>query len=115
MIMTTLAPNQSKHTPLGTFHREVYIFCRYEVLFRQSVGTEDVFLGMSGKTPATASCHHQLVSTELSCPKKHTSRFIFCQVRITLPATQLHEVELHVTNTFLDCSTPKLSVDTHNV
>ena len=40
-------------------------YIRYEVVFQQSVGAEDVFLCMAGNTPATASCHHQLVSNIL--------------------------------------------------
>ena len=38
------------------------VYVRYDVVFQQSVGAEDVFLGMEGKTPATSSCHHQIVS-----------------------------------------------------
>ena len=30
----------------------------YEILYKQSVGTEDTFLGMSDKTPASQDCSH---------------------------------------------------------
>lgn len=33
----------------------------YDIIFKQSVGAEDVFLGMGGKTPATASCEGMVV------------------------------------------------------
>ena len=34
----------------------------YELVFKQAVSAEDVFLGMSNKNPTTASCEHMLVS-----------------------------------------------------
>ena len=34
----------------------------YDVIFKQSVGTEDVFLGMGTKNPTTASCENLVVS-----------------------------------------------------
>ena len=33
----------------------------YEIMYKQSVGTEDTFLGMSDKTPATQDCTHLCV------------------------------------------------------
>ena len=36
----------------------------YDMVFKQSVGTEDVFLGMSMKNPTTASCENMLVSAD---------------------------------------------------
>lgn len=35
---------------------------RYEMVFQQSVATEDAFLGMGSKTPLTASCEDLVVS-----------------------------------------------------
>ena len=32
------------------------------MLFKQAVGSEDVFLGMGNKTPLTSSCEDMLVS-----------------------------------------------------
>ena len=40
---------------------------RYDIVFRQSVGAEDIFMGMGGKSPATASCRYQLVSLPARC------------------------------------------------
>lgn len=34
---------------------------QYDILFKQSVGTEDVYLGMGTKNPATASCENMVV------------------------------------------------------
>ena len=36
---------------------------RYELVFKQAVTTEDVFLGMGLKNPATASCEDLVVCT----------------------------------------------------
>lgn len=36
------------------------------MVFRQTVGAEDVFLGMGGKNPTTASCEELLVRTHSS-------------------------------------------------
>ncbi len=33
----------------------------YDILFKQSVGTEDVFLGMGPKNPTTACCENMVV------------------------------------------------------
>lgn len=33
----------------------------YDLIFKQSVGTEDVFLGMGPKNPSTASCESMVV------------------------------------------------------
>lgn len=33
----------------------------YDVIFKQSVGTEEVYLGMGAKNPTTASCENLLV------------------------------------------------------
>uniref|UniRef100_A0A8C4SNK0 Dynein axonemal assembly factor 6 n=1 Tax=Erpetoichthys calabaricus TaxID=27687 RepID=A0A8C4SNK0_ERPCA len=37
----------------------------YEVIFKQHVGTEDVFLGMSRKDPSSACCECMLVSFKI--------------------------------------------------
>lgn len=39
--------------------------CSFEVLYKQRVGTEDVFLGMSDKTPSTLHCDLMVVKIEL--------------------------------------------------
>lgn len=37
--------------------------CRYEMVFKQAVSAEDVFLGMGAKNPTTASCEDLVVSS----------------------------------------------------
>ena len=87
----------------------------YDLIFKQSVGAEDVFLGMGGKTPATASCEGMVVCL-LVCVcvcgggggggggewVNLTSSF---QVKIKLPGAELKDVQLDITDTFLDCKT----------
>ncbi|KXJ80700.1 hypothetical protein RP20_CCG023820 [Aedes albopictus] len=38
----------------------------YKISYKQTVGTEDLFLQMSGKTPSTASCENMIVEVFLS-------------------------------------------------
>ena len=66
----------------------------YEIVYKQAVSAEDVFLGMSLKTPTTASCEDLVV-------------------KIKLPNTDFTDVELDVTETFLDCRTPKFRLGLH--
>lgn len=58
------------------------------MVFQQSVFTEDLFLGMGNKNPSTASCENLVI-------------------KIKLPETNYSDVHLDVTDTFLDCRTPK--------
>lgn len=51
---------------------------RYEFNYKQSVGTEDTFLGMSDKTPLTADCTHLVV-------------------KIHFPKATMKELDLNVT------------------
>ncbi|KAK3250324.1 hypothetical protein CYMTET_40285 [Cymbomonas tetramitiformis] len=37
----------------------------YEFLYRQAVGTEDAFLGLSGKDPSSADCEEMILRVEL--------------------------------------------------
>ena len=39
----------------------LYSWSRYEIILKQSVGTEDVFLGLSGKDPSSMCCEAMLV------------------------------------------------------
>jgi hypothetical protein len=51
----------------------VYIlyFFRYDIIYKQAVTSEDMFLGMGNKNPATASCEDMVVSiTCLSNPSR---------------------------------------------
>ncbi|XP_072293129.1 dynein axonemal assembly factor 6-like [Eucyclogobius newberryi] len=66
----------------------------YEVIMKQSVGAEDVFLGLSGKDPSSMSCEALLV-------------------KIKLPDTRLADVVLDINETFLDLRTPKFKLGLH--
>ncbi|XP_062514857.1 dynein axonemal assembly factor 6-like, partial [Corticium candelabrum] len=59
----------------------------YEYLFQQAVSAEEMFLGMGSKNTSTASCENLLV-------------------KIKLPGVKYSDVQLDVTDTFLDCRTP---------
>ena len=39
-----------------------YFLNRYDIVYKQAVTSEDMFLRMSNKTPATASCENMVVS-----------------------------------------------------
>jgi len=43
---------------------------KYEIYFKQAVGTEDVFLGMSGKSPASFDCTHIVVKVYFPACKR---------------------------------------------
>ncbi|CAB4035022.1 Hypothetical predicted protein, partial [Paramuricea clavata] len=66
----------------------------YEIIFKQKVTSEDIFFGMSNKNPSTACCE-DLVA------------------KINLPETKYADVNLNVTDTFLDCQTPKYKLGMH--
>ncbi|OCT67277.1 dynein assembly factor 6, axonemal [Xenopus laevis] len=66
----------------------------YEVLFKQRVGTEDMFLGMTRKDPSTACCEQMVI-------------------RINLPGIKVSEVSLQVKKKFLDLRTPKHKLALH--
>ncbi|XP_046772742.1 dynein axonemal assembly factor 6 isoform X2 [Gallus gallus] len=64
----------------------------YEILFKQHVGTEDVFFGMSRKDPSTACCEDMVV-------------------KIKLPETKFSDITLDIQDKVLDLRTPqKVSV-----
>lgn len=48
--------------PFSSIIRQWLLFLRYEIFFKQHVGTEDVFFGMTGKDPSTACCEDIVVS-----------------------------------------------------
>lgn len=58
---------------------------------RQRVGAEDVYLGMSGKTPATFDCDVMVI-------------------RVELPRTALKDIQLNVTEQRLVVDAPELCV-----
>lgn len=66
----------------------------YEIILKQSVGTEDLFLGLSGKDPSSMCCEAMLV-------------------KIKLPDTKATDVILDVKEKFLDLRTPKYKLGLH--
>ena len=89
---------------------------RYDIVYKQAVTSEDMFLGMSNKTPATASCENMTVSALYIsyltlnvevCLCTHSRGSSLFQVKITLPDTKFADVKLDVKDKFLDCRTPK--------
>ncbi|XP_040000090.1 protein PIH1D3 [Xiphias gladius] len=66
----------------------------YEIILKQSVRTEDLFLGLSGKDPSSMCCEAMLV-------------------KIKLPDTKATEVVLDVKEKFLDLRTPKHKLGLH--
>ncbi|XP_041659715.1 protein PIH1D3 [Cheilinus undulatus] len=66
----------------------------YEIILKQSVGTEDLFLGLNGKDPSSMCCEAMLV-------------------KIKLPETKATDVFLDVKKKFLDLRTPKYKLGLH--
>uniref|UniRef100_A0AAQ4PEA9 Dynein axonemal assembly factor 6 n=1 Tax=Gasterosteus aculeatus aculeatus TaxID=481459 RepID=A0AAQ4PEA9_GASAC len=66
----------------------------YEVILKQSVGTEDLFLGLNRKDPSSMCCEAMLV-------------------KIKLPETEATDVVLDVKEKFLDLRTPKYKLGLH--
>eukprot|EP00062_Callorhinchus_milii_P026144 gi/632987915/ref/XP_007882823.1/ PREDICTED: protein PIH1D3 [Callorhinchus milii] len=66
----------------------------YEILFKQRVGTEDVFLGVSRKDGSTACCEDMVI-------------------RINLPDTKLSDVTLDVNDRFLTLRSPHYKLGLH--
>eukprot|EP00117_Sycon_ciliatum_P043479 scpid29550/ scgid31471/ Uncharacterized protein CXorf41; Sarcoma antigen NY-SAR-97 len=63
----------------------------YQVIYKQSIGSEDVFLGLNNRTPSTASCEDMVVI-------------------IDVPHTKRSDMQLDVSDTFLDFETPRLKL-----
>ena len=63
----------------------------YEILYKQRVGTEDVFLGIGGLDPSSRCCQDLLV-------------------RIALPGTKQNEISLDVTNGVLILQAPNFAL-----
>lgn len=66
----------------------------YEMIFKQAVTSEDMYLQMSGRNPSSSSCEDLVI-------------------KIKLPDTEYSDVNLDVTDTFLDCRTPKYKLGVH--
>ncbi|KAM4021275.1 dynein axonemal assembly factor 6 [Anomaloglossus baeobatrachus] len=66
----------------------------YEMHFKQRVGSEDLFMGLSRKNPSTACCEDIVV-------------------KIHLPNTRASDMSLDITRKFLDLRTPKYKLGLH--
>ncbi|XP_053329758.1 dynein axonemal assembly factor 6 [Spea bombifrons] len=66
----------------------------YQIIFKQSVRPEDVFLGFTQKNSSTTCCEDMMI-------------------RINLPGTKSSDVLLQVKNNFLDLHTPKYKLGLH--
>ncbi|VDI27971.1 Hypothetical predicted protein [Mytilus galloprovincialis] len=60
----------------------------YDIIYKQAITSEDMFLQMGNKNNATASCEDMVV-------------------KIELPGTKGSDIELDVKSKFLDCRTPR--------
>lgn len=66
----------------------------YDIIYKQAVTSEDMFLQMGNKNPATASCEDMIV-------------------KINLPGCKVADVTLDVKSKFLDCRTPTYRLGLH--
>ncbi|WAQ98438.1 DAAF6-like protein [Mya arenaria] len=66
----------------------------YDIVYKQAVTSEDMFLQMGNKTPATSSCEDMVV-------------------KVKLPDTKIADVALDVKTKFLDCRTRKYFLGLH--
>lgn len=66
----------------------------FDILFKQRVGSEDVFLGMSGVTPSSIHCDTILV-------------------KVTMPGAQLADVDLDVTEQRITVSSSQYKLATY--
>ncbi|XP_069604717.1 dynein axonemal assembly factor 6 isoform X2 [Ranitomeya imitator] len=67
---------------------------KYEIHFKQRVGSEDLFMGLSRKNPSTACCEDLVV-------------------KIHLPNTRASDMSLDITRKFLDLRTPRYKLGLH--
>ncbi len=67
------------------------------MLFKQKVGTEDVFLGMSDMDPSSTKCQELLFKVLCFFLKVN----LFWTLKIKLPGTKFPEIALDVTKTIL--------------
>eukprot|EP01017_Pseudomicrothorax_dubius_P028605 TRINITY_DN3404_c0_g1_i2.p1 TRINITY_DN3404_c0_g1~~TRINITY_DN3404_c0_g1_i2.p1 ORF type:complete len:204 (-),score=51.51 TRINITY_DN3404_c0_g1_i2:429-1040(-) len=79
-------PNEVQDTPKDQF--ETRPCPDFEILYKQKVGAEDVFLGMSNIDPTSTKCQEILF-------------------KISLPDTKLKEISLDVTQQTICVQTPK--------
>lgn len=67
---------------------------RYEIRYKQRVGAEDVFLGMSEKTPGSSDCTHLVV-------------------KVHFPGAALADLDLKVTKRRIKAESPRLLLSTY--
>ncbi|NXU77373.1 PIHD3 protein, partial [Oreotrochilus melanogaster] len=67
---------------------------RYQILFKQHLGTEDIFFGMNRKDPSTACCEDMVI-------------------KIKLPETKYSDITLDIQDTVLDLRTPQKKLLLH--
>lgn len=58
------------------FAGKYYVY-RYDIVYEQTVNTEDVFLGIGNKTPMTSSCNQLLVLLRSTLPTKRAAFLVF--------------------------------------
>ncbi|CAM9526156.1 dynein axonemal assembly factor 6 [Lampetra fluviatilis] len=99
----TVKPNSSKdiwdedEVPIGPQYDDTpdhRLQPQYEVLFKQKVGTEDIFLGMGRKDSSTACCEDMLI-------------------KVQLPGSRSADIKLDVHDTFLDVRTDTYKLGLH--
>ncbi|XP_077984927.1 dynein axonemal assembly factor 6-like [Glandiceps talaboti] len=66
----------------------------YDIIFKQAITTEDMFLQMGNKNPTSSSCEDIVI-------------------KIQLPGTKKGDVDLNVTDKFLDCRSAKFKLGLH--
>ncbi|XP_050997229.1 dynein axonemal assembly factor 6 [Acomys russatus] len=80
-----------EEVPEGAEHDDIWDVREtpdYEIVFQQTVGTEDVYLGLTRKDPSTACCEELVV-------------------KIKLPDTNPSEIQIDIQEMLLDLRTPK--------
>ncbi|ESO93666.1 hypothetical protein LOTGIDRAFT_182066 [Lottia gigantea] len=66
----------------------------FDIMYKQAVTSEDIFLQMGNKTNATSSCEAMVI-------------------KIQLPGTKMADVDLDVKPKYLDCRSPKYKLGLH--
>ncbi|KAL1767028.1 PIH1D3 [Sigmodon hispidus] len=80
-----------EEVPEGAEHDDIWDVREipdYDIVFQQTVGTEDIYLGLTRKDPSTACCQELVV-------------------KIKLPDTNPSEIQIDIQETLLDLRTPK--------
>ena len=92
-----------KYNYLCDSHDLVFVY-RYEILFKQKISTDDVFLGMSGKNSSTACCEDLVVCMRLIisehvvnyCHIKHFTATDLSRQAMTIFVTCIHFIFKHL-------------------